>query len=457
MKSEGIKAIPLLSPASSVADEPYSLRISLLLAALATLLRPTNAIVWASIGTLLLTRLTLDGVSPITTSAAAILVREVVSCGSLVLVASLISDKLFFGHWVFPPYKFLHFNLVQSLAVFYGQSDWHYYLSQGIPLLSFGALPFVIVGIWKSTSSGLNAQLEICTANVLRTLGFASLSLFAALSLVPHKEARFIYPLLPIFHILAAPHVVSYLTQQATEVKPPSKGKTISRKGTLTALMAINIVVGGYLSYFHAASPIAVLSFLRHEWETRHPKSLNIGVDSRLSRKSRQFEFPDLEQGGNQFVVFLVPCHTSPWRSHLVYPSLTARALTCEPPLDTLSGSEERRSYQDEMDIFYANITEFLGMGADERWSLGWDGRCANEFGSLSVHDALPTFIVGFDGIEDELHGYFDSGYGKGWGVRLEKKWSMWNGFFSDDWKREGWLIAWEVVTQGGGTSGGPE
>lgn len=58
-----------------------SLRLSLVLAALAVLLRPTNALIWLAIGTLLLTRLSLDGKSPLTRANLLILVREAILCG----------------------------------------------------------------------------------------------------------------------------------------------------------------------------------------------------------------------------------------------------------------------------------------------------------------------------------------------------------------------------------------
>ena len=58
-----------------------SLRLSLVLAALAVLLRPTNVLIWLAIGTLMLTRLTLDGKSPLTRDTLLVLFREIIVCG----------------------------------------------------------------------------------------------------------------------------------------------------------------------------------------------------------------------------------------------------------------------------------------------------------------------------------------------------------------------------------------
>ncbi|KAJ2906835.1 hypothetical protein MKZ38_010333 [Zalerion maritima] len=429
--------------------EKSGLRVSLLLAAIAVLLRPTNILIWFSISTILLTRLSLDGQSPITASVVVVLAREVILCGGIILGITAVSDRYFYDDWVFPPYKFLYFNLAQSLAVFYGQNDWHYYLSQGIPLLSFGILPFVLYGLWKALGSNPGQEISLWSGNVLRTLGFAAVALMGALSLISHKEVRFIYPLLPIFHLVAAPYIVSHFTEavarEPTNKKSPMRDAiTIKNKPLLVVILTINFVVGVYLSYFHAGAPMAVLDFLRHEWEDRHPNQLSMGVDAIPQEAS----FPS-SVIGPPFVVFLVPCHTSPWRSHLVYSELTGRALTCSPPLDTLPGSEERRNYKSETDLFYDNITEFLERPIKEEWSLTWGPNTP-----FSEAAGLPQFIVGFSGIRDELLGYFEDGLGSWWNAKLEERWAMWNGLFSDDWKREGYLIVWEVVQSSDEESG---
>ena len=58
-----------------------SFRLSLLLAAFAVLLRPTNGFLWIAICTLILTRFTLSGASPLDRRVIIILIREVLICG----------------------------------------------------------------------------------------------------------------------------------------------------------------------------------------------------------------------------------------------------------------------------------------------------------------------------------------------------------------------------------------
>ncbi|KAG7290254.1 hypothetical protein NEMBOFW57_000253 [Staphylotrichum longicolle] len=242
--------------------------------------------------------------------------NEVILCGTAVLAISLVSDRLYFGFWTFPPYKWLYFNISQSLAVFYGHMPWHYYLSQGVPLLTTTFLPFTLVGLYKATASAKGTS--VLQSNTLKTLALAALTMISTLSLITHKEVRFIYPLLPILHILAAPYIAVFFTAPSTSTSTqpnpsssPSSPVSLRHKLTLTNLLTLNLLLAGYLTLFHQPAPLSL------------------------------------------FALFLTPCHTTPWRSRLVYPALRARALTCEPPLHTAPGSAERATYLDEADRFY--------------------------------------------------------------------------------------------------------
>ncbi|KAK3494794.1 Alg9-like mannosyltransferase family-domain-containing protein [Neurospora hispaniola] len=430
-----------------IKDNLGSLRVSLILAAVAVLLRPTNLLIWLGVLTLTVTRLTLDGESPINRSTLLVLVKEIIVCGSAVLAVSLISDRLYFGFWTFPPYKWLYFNISQSLAVFYGHMPWHYYLSQGIPLLTTTFLPFALVGLYKATSS--SRTLTVLQSNILKTLSFAVLSMVGTLSIISHKEVRFIYPLLPILHILAAPYVFKFFTIPATSAtaatttqtkgnaaapsSPTTTGPvTLRHKISLANLLSLNLLLAIYLSLFHQPAALSVMTFLRAEFERIHPDSLSL--DSSLSQKQELF------------ALFLTPCHSTPWRSHLAYPALRARALTCEPPLHTQPGSEERRDYMDEADRFYKKSEEEDGLYGveflrEEMW--GGDGLTS---GGGTQGEEIPRYIVGFEGIEESLKKFFEEDKkGKEMGIELNKVWEGWNGAFNEDWRRRGKLVVWNT------------
>ncbi|KAK8049180.1 GPI mannosyltransferase [Apiospora phragmitis] len=408
----------------------YSLRLSIILAALAVILRPTNILIWAAIGIVVLTGFTAEGESPLDTWTCLIIIREVLLCGSLVLGLSLVADYQLYGEWTFPPFNFFYFNIGQALAVFYGQNDGHYYLSQGIPLSFTTIAPFAVMGMFNAASESFSGSLM--TKNTRKALGFASTAMTSALSLISHKEVRFLYPLVPVLHVLAAPHITSFFTTITAGGIPSSSGPVgIKRKGILVAGLFINLIIGSYLSYFHAAAPIQVMDYLRGEFERVHPGNATLVEPyGKYNATSEPLEL---------FALFLTPCHTTPWRSHLVYPALWARELTCEPPLHTEPGSPERQAYVDEGWRFERDKIGFM---STELWP--------SEGG-----EEIPRYIIGFEGIEDALMEYFGSnGPGANKGVKLTKTWAQWNGLFTDDDRKAGELRVWDTNSYSAATNG---
>ena len=326
----------------------------------------------------------------------------------------------------------MRFNVVHDLAVFYGENDWHYYLSQGIPLLCTTIAPFALTGLYKSSDVPGVLKDPVISANAIKALTFIVLTTISSLSFVSHKEVRFITPLLPMLHILAAPHITSFFTTALDAAGSNSSSSSASRalnwkqKPVLLAGLLINVVIGGYLASFHAAAPISVMSFLRAEFERVHPEHLEISRPAVAATETIPNEL---------FALFLTPCHATPWRSHLAYPALRARGLTCDPPVDTAPGSTERREYQHEDARFFADPAAFL---RDELWPRAAPG------------EDVPRYIVGFEGaVGDALEAYFGDRTPGAPGARhavvLKEVWSAWNGLFSDDDRKAGRLVVWST------------
>ncbi|TVY41443.1 GPI mannosyltransferase, partial [Lachnellula subtilissima] len=186
--SAGVKEKPVAPAKISIFEEPGSIKgliMSLLLAGTACILRPTNALIWFSIVMATIARFFSD--SRLKPSDYLFLIRQAALCGSVIIFISGISDRLYFGEWTFPPYQFLNFNVNQDLAVFYGRNVWHYYLSQGLPLLLTTYLPFALIGLWNSASLPAGNIRFLLTTTILVTV--------STLSLIAHKEVRFITPL----------------------------------------------------------------------------------------------------------------------------------------------------------------------------------------------------------------------------------------------------------------------
>lgn len=360
-------------------------------------------------------------------------IKDSIFCASDVLAVSFLSDYRFYGSWTFPPARWLYFNLVQSLAVFYGRNPWHYYLSQGIPLLCIASLPWVLVGLYRAALSPTSIQTGTLGASVITTV--------AALSLITHKEVRFVYPLLPILQVLGAPGAAATFTERRDRSRGTDKAVSGARYGLrrvpmLATLLGLNVVLAFFLSALHQPAPVAVTTFLRHEFERVHPDRLSLTPPTTANNTEED----------ERFALFLTPCHSTPWRSHLVYPRLSVRALTCEPPLHTSPGTPEREGYRDEADRFYDDQLGFL---RDELWSFAFvrdgssDGRGAEQ---EQREKALPRYIVGFEGIEATLRAFFKQVQFAGFGeVRLRRVWEGWNGFANEDWRRRGKLVVWDT------------
>jgi phosphatidylinositol glycan class B len=331
---------------------------------------------------------------------------------------------VYYQVWTFPPLQFLHFNIARSLAVFYGRNRSDYYLTEGLPLLLTTALPFAVTGMWRSLSSqsALASPARTHTLpQILSRLTWTSIIVTAALSLISHKEVRFLYPVLPFLHVLAAGPLASFFSPQSHR----------SQKAILTFLFTVNVLLAGYASQVHQRGVIGVLSFLRHKHEARNNLStIQIGSDIR----------PKMT---NTTVGFLMPCHSTPWRSHLVYPEIDAWALTCEPPIDV--PLSERDTYLDEADQFYISPgpTKWLDGNMEHVQTITASGsRSGSHWARMDPkyqrgsRRSWPQNLVFFEHLEPTLKEYLG-------GTVYTECWRGFNSHFHDDGRRVGDVIVW--------------
>ncbi|KUJ15466.1 uncharacterized protein LY89DRAFT_619404 [Mollisia scopiformis] len=398
------------------------LRIALLLAGTACILRPTNLLIWFCVIVPIISGMLSGTRGPF--ADYMILLREAVLCGSAVLLVSALSDYYYFGEWTFPPYQWLHFNISQDLAVFYGRNDWHYYLSQGLPLLLTTSLPFGLITLYQTSALPTSNIRFIFTTAILLTL--------TTLSIVSHKEVRFIYPLLPLLHIITAPTIAAYFFKTVTTPPPPKSldrtpksSTTTLHKALLYTLLTLNLLIAGYTTIFHQRGVISVTKFLRNEYELlaldgrgRLLSDPDAGIDDDRTKKT---DYSDSET----FAAFLMPCHSTPWRSQLFHSGLKAWALSCEPPIHLAAYSEEREAYRDEADRFYDDPVKFL----------------KEEVGTKDK--PWPRYVVGFEGIEGPLKEYYE---GEMKGHKVQERWRTFNSHWHDDSRRRGDVVVWEFV-----------
>lgn len=317
----------------------------------------------------------------------------------MVVAISLASDRLYYGDWTFPPLRFIYFNVVKSLAVFYGRNRPDYYLTEGLPLLLTTTLPFAAWGCWSAfTNSKYNTDCQ----KVTRPLAISVFVFVTIMSLIAHKEVRFVYPLLPGLLVLAAGPFSRFFS-------PLLLPQTTVKKILFFIFVAVNATLACYISQVHQRGVIDVLHHLRHEHE--------------------------LKATTNTTVMFMMPCHSTPWRSHLIFPQIDARALTCEPPLDV--PVEARSSYMDEADEFYADPTAWMHEHMEDTNILG--KRQSNAGVDIHQHKAQwPEYLVFFEQLEPTLTKFLaNSPY--------KQDWRTFNTHWHDDSRRQGDVVVWRL------------
>ncbi|CAI7581162.1 unnamed protein product [Penicillium glandicola] len=399
-----------------------SLHRCLPLAALACILRPTNILVWA----------TLAGLAWLRTSwpQRRILISEVIVCGSAILAVSSVADRLFYGIWTFPPLRFLYFNIAQSLAVFYGSNDWHYYISQGYPLLLTTLLPSALIGLYQTLATRHSTVGDSLQAAIRVQLATVCLLMPFVLSLISHKEVRFIYPLLPCLHILAAPPLVQFFYPAIYSRAYP---RHTPRRLILIFLVFVNVVIAVYTTLYHASGTLKVLSYLRQQHQA-HSVPTTKGQTNSVSETG-------ISAG------FLMPCHSTPWRSHLVYPTINAWALSCEPPIDL--NATQKAVYRDEADQFYDDPFHFLrhNMSGGLRnlprrpsYTSSSYYYASEKTPDESSQHEWPDYLIFFSQLEPTLYPILRGSY-------YGECWRTFNTHWHDDWRRRGDIVVWCLDT----------
>ncbi|KAF1814512.1 hypothetical protein P152DRAFT_393056 [Eremomyces bilateralis CBS 781.70] len=382
------------------------------LPAIACVLRPTNLLVWVCVASMSLLR------------AANVdrlfLVFSAALYGLLVLSISVLLDRAYYGAWTMPALRFLGLNVGQSVASFYGRNRSDYYLTEGIPLLLTTALPFAVHGVvssLKPVRSGVTAQ-ESVKHQTLKTLSYTCVLVTIAFSSIPHKEVRFLYPLLPAFIVLSAPSIAHFVdrAKRSNRYRPAA-----------FVMMGLNVAIAIYTTQFHQRGVVDAVHFLRQQYE----------MSAFTDRPSPAIS-----------AVFLMPCHSTPWRSHLVYADINAWALTCEPPIGL--PEDTRAGYLDEADQFYddphswllSNMADDEGTIRRDRSNAGRDGSRSNEStipgqrGPGQDKRPWPEYLVFFEQLEDSLLPFkSDLGY--------ETRQKFFNTHWHDDWRRKGDVVIW--------------
>ncbi|KAG9318561.1 Alg9-like mannosyltransferase family-domain-containing protein [Chiua virens] len=286
----------VVAASSSILDLPR-LRWSTMFVGIVCAIRPTNAIIWIYMFSILLWRVRANAKLLIS------ILRD--TCHSH-------SGRFYVGHFVlrstnadideFPTRKCVA-NLIvlrsESLALLHRSGSPHFIMD-----------PSYVS--WRGALDGLYLSIP--------SLGT--------------RNGDFYTRLLPMMHILAVESIVQLM--QRREAKG---GKSVSRTSTtwnqleiaIPLFLSLSIPASIYVVFFHCTGQIDVMSFLRQ-----------LPVDNSTT------------------IGFLMPCHSTPWQAYLHRPDLAESgkmwALGCEPPL----GLRNHTQYNDQTDVFFASPVAYI-------------------------------------------------------------------------------------------------
>mmetsp|Transcript_21034 Transcript_21034/g.27199 ORF Transcript_21034/g.27199 Transcript_21034/m.27199 type:complete len:543 (-) Transcript_21034:234-1862(-) len=320
-------------------------RQALVFAASCVAIRSTSATLWIFVGLLRLTHFSNFQ------DLIKYLLLDVCLLAGGTIGLSVAIDSYFYGSFTFTPWNFVKFNVIEGGSAAFGSHPWHWFVSQGLPVICGPFVPLTLMGSWWAGK---------------RASGLAAVAAWFVVihSLSAHKEFRFLLPILPICNIYAG-YAAAKLTASDNH-KKNEQGKgyqntfSIGRLFVATSVL-LNIAAGFYFSNYHQRGPLLAVEALASE----------------ISKEK--------EEKNSLQISFWMPCHSTPLYSHLHFPdaSLNITAIDCTPRINEPSYISEHQQFLDDT-VAYTQ-----------------ENFCLKNGGSL------PDFVVMYDSTYEKLEGFF--------------------------------------------------
>lgn len=262
---------------------------------LACVIRPTAAIQWMPLCFYALS----ECKNPLK-----VFIMRYVPVGLIVLSLATLIDSFFYGEWVFTWWNFFIFNVIYNIGAHYSVHSLYWYFVIGLPVV----LGPCIIPFYITIASNIKPSRSYDSVydKLVSTIWFSLLFY----SFIPHKEFRFILPLVPLMIFIS-----SYKMRKWAVLL----NKYYTYLVTFT-ILTISVHVFYYLSQYHQVATVRVMQY-----------------------------FSDPSNN----LLFLMPCHLTPLYSHL-HVNITTRFLHCDPNLTNAVG------YVEESTKFYNNPMAWL-------------------------------------------------------------------------------------------------
>ncbi|CAG9464491.1 unnamed protein product [Pedinophyceae sp. YPF-701] len=298
-------AVLLLVPARGrKAHDRLPPALGFVLAGLSFAVRPSGLPMWLALGLLLLVEH-----GPLVALPAA-------AAGGGALAATWGVDYVFYGRFVIPQWSFVKFNLLDGMSGFANavSPSFHWYFTQGLPAMMATYLPLLAVGAvatlglaWTprhalpafavaAAQAGMRDRSGPgagSTRSAAVWLVAPAAAALAGLSLAAQKEFRSALPAMQLLMPLVAVGLMGLSRTQ----------KEVHGARVAAALLALQMPLALFFSQFHLRGGPAVASYIA-------ARARDGTIDS---------------------VHFLMPCHATPFYSH-VHHQLPMMFLDCSPP-----------------------------------------------------------------------------------------------------------------------------
>lgn len=224
-----------------------------------------------------------------------------------VLAASTTLDYLITGRLYFPILTFISQNVFLDLSSFYGSTNPLYHLTQSLPIMLFPLWYWWAKGYVACllpTSMLPTSLAALDRPEGLRALSRALTFAIGVLSLSPHSEWRFLHPFLPPLLLFALPPLFrAYTIRPVLGFTQALRQYTRLPRRPYYLILFAPMIPYLYLNVFHGRAQVEVMNVLRRG-----------------------------QLGEVEGLVALMPCHSTPWASHL-HMDVPGWFLTCEPPV----------------------------------------------------------------------------------------------------------------------------
>jgi phosphatidylinositol glycan class B len=325
--------------------------------AICVVLRPASGLFWAAVA---LHALALPGKG----LGRMLIIFAGTVVGAVFLFASVCLDTMMYGRLELVPWNFLRFNVLEGGSALYGVSPWHANFSMHLPSILLNYFPIFMYGCYSCFVSaggdgqeGVLKQKKVRQANPICFLAWCALLWCLIYSIPAHKEVRFLLPAVP----MCMPVVASGVKSLAK-----SKGRLARWLGVLPRLGWLHSLALVYFSLFHQRGQVSVMSAIRRMYD-----------GGRLAGTD-----------GSMSVLFLTPCHATPYYASVHSPSIRMRFFDCSP------AQYRDRVYSQNKDERSWLTLEHIPLGMSEREYFEANPRRALEDALTS---SRPDVIVSFE------------------------------------------------------------